>query len=79
MTRYPEDYVFRFALAAGSQRPGYYPISEMICIFLEDFLNLGFVTSGERVRVDRFEFNNDPKLRYNIFVRKISSTNASEG
>lgn len=65
-----EDYVWRFAVPAKAAATGHEdPLVEMIRVFLDDFLSLGFLTwKGQRVRVDGFAFTNHPKQTYGIFL-----------
>jgi len=68
----PEEYIWRFQLD-GSGGAGKYrdPLVEMIRVFLDDFLNLGFLTcNGERVQVTGFAFNNKPTEVYDIFSNR---------
>ena len=62
------DYVWRFAVEPKGAAPMYDdPLVEMVRVFLEDFLGMGFVTvGGRRATIDGFGFSNDPKKLYSI-------------
>jgi hypothetical protein len=64
-----QDYVWSFGVQAKDDAPLYEdPLVEMIRVFLEDFLNIGFVTyNGKRISIDGFAFANKPKNIYTIF------------
>lgn len=65
----PEDFVWRFRLEPpppATANPD--PLVEMLRAFLEDLLQIGFLTSGgERVRVDGFALSNEPRTVHPIF------------
>lgn len=70
-----EEYIWRFDVDARLKERGYEdPLVEMVRLFLDDFLNLGFLTcEGEPVRVTGFAFNNNPKHLYDIFLDEHTS------
>jgi len=65
-----EEYIWRFHLEENAGGARYKdPLLEMVRVFLDDFLHLGFLTyNGEPVRVTGFAFNNEPREIYEIFL-----------
>ncbi len=72
----PPDYKWRFALERQAAARGYQdPLIEMIRAFLEDFLNIGFLTIDEkRIDAKGFAFTNDPKRIYRIFLDPVTNS-----
>jgi hypothetical protein len=64
-----EEYIWRFHLEENAGGARYKdPLVEMVRVFLDDFLHLGFLTyNGEPVQVTGFAFNNKPTEIYDIF------------
>lgn len=69
MTSDSNDHVWRFAVDAQQDPPVYEdPLIEMVRMFLEDLIGLGFVThKGKKVQIDGFAFANRPQEVYAIF------------
>jgi hypothetical protein len=69
------DYVWSFAVHAEAEAPLYEdPLVEMVRVFLEDFLNMGFFTcDGKKVRIDGFAFANNPQKLYAVFRDSLST------
>jgi len=70
-----QDHVWRFALESRTSPVGYEdPLVEMVRAFLDDFLNIGYLTKeGRKVGVDGFTFLNDPGKSYRVFLDNAES------
>ena len=69
--------VWRFALPSQTASAGHEdPLVEMVRSFLDDFLNIGYLTNeGRRVNVDGFRFVDNPEEEYEIFLSNAQSGN----
>ena len=67
--------VWRFALHSRTTSVGHEdPLVEMGRSFLDDFLNIGYLTNeGTRVKVDGFRFVDNPEEDYDIFLSNAQS------
>ena len=67
------EFEFVFNLAETARSEGEDPLLDMIKVFLADIQNMGYLCRGdERVYVDGFVLNNDPKT-----IHRLSASDES--